>query len=332
MSVTIKDIAELAGVSYSTVSKALNNSPLVRPDTKAKIIQIAKEQGYEPNFAARRLVSKQSNTIGLVWPTVERVALSTLVTKIKEEIEKHNYSMILSINSVSTAIEMFKRFQVDGVIVFEETKQKVDSTIFSKLPLVSYGTPLNTTIPFIDVNYKQAMYLAVKYLVDLGHKRISFVGDFSPVDQRQIEKYEGFLEAFEKFNLPVTQHTIVNTGGLDWHDGYHATKRLLESETELPTAIIGSSYDISAGIVRSIREKDLIIPKDMSVIGYDNIPQMANLETPLTSIGPPVDVVAKEIVNSIFKLMDDQDSVPTVQTIHPELKERISCAPAKNIM
>ncbi|MDC3416197.1 LacI family DNA-binding transcriptional regulator [Aquibacillus salsiterrae] len=330
MSITIKDIAELAGVSYSTVSKALNNSPLVKPNTKAKIIRIAKEQGYEPNFAARRLVQKQSHTIGLVWPTVERVALSTLVTKIKEEIEKHGYSMILSINSASTAIEMFKRFQIDAVIVFEETKQKMDASVFANLPIISYGTALNNEIPFVDVNYRQAMLLGVKYLVDLGHKRISFVGDFSPVDQRQIEKYEGFLEAFEKYNLPVTPHTIVNTGGLDWYDGYHATKRLVETDSTLPTAVIGSSYDISAGIIRALREKDLIIPKDISVIGYDNIPQMANLETPLTSIGPPIDVIAKEIVTTVFMLMDEKDSVPTIQTIHPELKERASCAIAKS--
>ena len=104
MSMTIKDIARIAGVSYSTVSKALNDSPLVKSDTKKRIVAIAEEIGYEPNFAAQRLVSKQTKIIGLIWPTIERLVLSTLVTKISDEINKTPYSMILSVDPVQASI------------------------------------------------------------------------------------------------------------------------------------------------------------------------------------------------------------------------------------
>ncbi|MFB3168460.1 LacI family DNA-binding transcriptional regulator [Neobacillus sp. 179-C4.2 HS] len=327
MGVTIKDIATVSGVSFSTVSKALNNSPLVKPATKSKILKIAQEMGYEPNFAARRLVSKETKTIGLVWPSIERAALSTLVTKINAEIEKNHYSMILSINSTKSAVDMFKRFQVDGIIIFKENDDpsSLNPSYLSNIPAISYGHGNQTDIPFIDVNYKKAMYLAVEYLYQLGHRDITYIGDFSIGDSRQTEKYEGFKEAMRHFNLHFKAQNLLNTGGLDWQSGYRATNRLLES-SDIPSAIIGGSYDLSGGIIRSIKEQNLIIPKDISVIGYDNIPQMGDLETPLTSIGVPVDVLAKKITDSLFQQIQQPDSIPLIQRLEPELKERMSCA------
>lgn len=328
MGITIKDIANVSGVSFSTVSKALNNSPLVKPETKFKILKIAEEMGYEPNFAARRLVSKETNIIGLVWPSIERIALSTLVTKINAEIEKNNYSMILSINSTKSAVEKFKRFQVDGIIIFEENDNQIDDSLSLKIPILSYGQCNQTSIPFIDVNYKKAMYLAVEYLYKLGHKDISYIGDFSLSDSRQTEKYAGFIEAMKQFNLQIIGQSLINTGGLDWQCGYRATNRLLQS-SKIPSAIIGGSYDISGGIIRAVTENNLIIPKDISIIGYDNIPKMGDLETPLTSIGVPVEISAKKITDSLFQLIQNPNSVPLIQKLEPELKERISCAQVK---
>lgn len=323
MTITIKDIAKQTGVSYSTVSKALNDSPLVKQETKDKIIKIAKEMGYEPNYAAQRLVSKESKVIGLIWPTLERVAPSALVTKINEEISKHNYTMILSINSIEHSIEMFKRFQVDGVIMFNAHNVELPKTF--PMPVVTYGVSKNKSIPVIDVNYQKAMDTAVEYLYQLGHENIAFLGDFSPIDERQIEKYYGFQQAMKKYGLKISSHNLINTGGLDWYDGYMATNRLLNSPFK-PTAIIGSSYDISAGIVRSLRQANYIIPKDMSVISYDNIPQMENLEVPLTSVGVPVEEIAQQMVQTLLKYIKNANSVPLSQTLTPKISERISCA------
>lgn len=325
MSVTIKDIANLAGVSYSTVSKALNDSPLVKNDTKVKIVKIANDMGYEPNFAAQRLVSKQTKTIGLIWPTIERVVLSTLVTKINEEISQTPYSMILAINSIQSSLDLFKRFQVDGIIVFEEN---VDVQIDSNpIPILSYGVADEKPYPIIDANHEEAMYEAIKYLYGLSHKQIAYIGDFSPLDPRQMEKYEGFKRAMDEFGLTVNDDNLINTGGLDWYDGYAATDKLLNSSYR-PTAIVGGSYDISDGIIRGIKEHNLIVPKDISIISYDNIPQMSNMEIPLTCIGVPADKLASEIVNSVIRLIENKDLEPFVKKMKPILTERNSCAPA----
>ncbi|WP_046176275.1 LacI family DNA-binding transcriptional regulator [Domibacillus indicus] len=325
MAVTIKDIAKAAGVSYSTVSKALNDSPLVQPKTKEKIHLVAREMGYEPNFAAKQLVTKQSKTIGLIWPTLERAAHSTLVTQLNNEIKKRGFSMILSVSPVESSLDLFKRFHVDGAIVFDEENSSPSLT--APFPVVSYGAGQSSGFSFINVNYQQAMFLAVEYLQKLGHQLISFIGDFSPVDSRQQEKYLGFQKAMNHFNLPIRQQSFINSAGLEWFDGYQATKRMLQGPSR-PTAVIGASYDISAGIIRAVRETDLIIPKDISIIGYDNIPQMATLEVPLTSVGVPVELIAGQIVGLLFEQLGTSPFDQLTRRLEPVLAERNSCAHA----
>ncbi|WP_342504805.1 LacI family DNA-binding transcriptional regulator [Sporosarcina sp. FSL K6-2383] len=328
MNVTIKDIAKVAKVSYSTVSKALNNSPLVREDTKRRIVEIAKELGYEPNFAAQRLASKQTRIIGLIWPTIERVVLSTLVTKISDKINATPYSMILSVDPVQIALDTFKRFQTDGIILFEEnTDISIDT---SSIPLLSYGVAgkENSPYPIIDANHEQAMYEAVHYLTQLGHTNIVYIGDLSSTDPMQIEKYNGFKKAMTLFGLPGDNDQLIDTAGLNAYDGYLATLKTLANSTH-PTAIVGGSFDISGGIIRGIKERNLKIPEDISIISYDNIPQMADIEIPLTCIGVPVDTLATEIVTTIIKFIEEKDVHPLVKKLTPILNERASCAAKK---
>ena len=325
MNITIKDIAQMAGVSYSTVSKALNDSPLVKEETKEKIIKIAKELGYEPNFAAQRLVSKESKVIGVIWPTLERIAPSALITSINKAIQLNSYSMILSVDPTLESLEMFKRFQVDGVIVFDENNNSVLDT--AKVPIVTYGVGKNKNHSVIDVNYQEAIIMAVEYLYNLGHRNIAYVGDFSPFDDRQMEKYYGLKKVMNKLQLPFNNSNLINTAGLDWYDGYLATKRLLDSSS-LPTAIIGASYDISAGVIRALREANYIIPKDFSVISYDNIPQMGKTEIPLTSVGVPVDTIACNMVSTLLSLIKSNETAPLFKQLAPVINERTSCAQA----
>lgn len=321
MTITIKDLALIAGVSYSTVSKALNDSTLVKPETKDKIIKLAKEMGYEPNYAAQRLVSKESKVIGLIWPTLERVAPSILVTKINEEISKSSYSMILSVNSLQTSLEMFKRFQVDGVIIFNEYLHDMPKTF--PLPCLTYGVSSGNPFPVIDVNYQEAMNDAVTYLHGLGHRKIAFVGHLTTHDERQNEKILGFQKSMEKFGI-YDKKGLFDTEGLGWYDGYMATIRLINSSYQ-PTAIISASYDLSAGLIRALMQEGYSIPNDISVLSYDNIPQMANTEIPLTSVGVPVEEIAQAMVQTLTRYIKDPDSVPAVQTLTPMLTERSSC-------
>lgn len=314
----------MAGVSYSTVSKALNNSSLVKEETKNKIVAIAEQMGYEPNFAAQKLVSKQTKIIGLIWPTIERVFLSTLVTKISEEINKTAYSMILSVDSIESAFNTFKKFQVDGIILFgEHTDVQIESPT---IPFLSYGAGKSAfTHPIIDANHELAMDKAIHHLYELNHRKIAYIGDFSTDDPMQLEKYNGFKNAMKKYSLDVSDNNLMNTGGLSWFDGYTAASRLLDNSTSV-TAIIGGSYDISGGVIRAVKEKKLDIPGDISIISYDNIPQMANMEVPLTAIGVPIEQLANEIVQRIIRLIEGEELDLPVVKLTPQLKKRNSCS------
>ncbi|WP_112179998.1 LacI family DNA-binding transcriptional regulator [Paraliobacillus zengyii] len=329
MTVTIKDIASVAGVSYSTVSKALNDSPLVKKVTKEKIVTLANKMGYEPNFAAQQLVSKKTKIIGLIWPTIERTVLSTLVTNISNEIDKTDYSMILSVDPVPKALETFRKFQVDGIILFEENNNVAISE--QNIPLISYGvsSKKKATYPIIDANHEQAMKRAIAYLYRLGHRKITYIGNISPTDPLQMEKYRGFETAIKQHQLFFDNSHVINTNGLNWYDGYTAIKKLININP-LPTAIVSGSYDISGGVIRCLRENNISIPKDMSVISYDNIPQMETLEIPLTAIGVSLEELAKEIVEAMIALIDTEQVNPITKKMNPTLVERSSCAYVKN--
>jgi LacI family transcriptional regulator len=332
MNVTIKDIARLSGVSYSTVSKALNDSPLVKPDTKKKILSVAQKLGYQPNIAAQSLVSKKSKTIGVLWPTVERAAVSSLATKINEELEKNGYSMILSINSVESAINLFNRFLVDGILVFDEsvTPNHQLGSISSPAPVLCFGESGSRNIPSLDVNRKEAIYEAVNYLGGLGHKQISFIGDLSKRVIQQ-EKYIGFTKGIFDLGLNVHPQMAVDTHGLSWEDGYNATKELLASSYK-PTAIVSASYDLTLGVIRALKELGLKIPHDLSLISYDNIPQLAKLEVPITACGAPLEKMAKGIVDTLLILINSNQSgslVDQLPALKSELIVRSSCVPAK---
>lgn len=326
MSVTIKDIARLAEVSYSTVSKALNDSPLVQAETKNKILKIAKELGYQPNIAAKKLVSNKSKTIGVVWPTINRVALSTIVTYLNEEIDKATYSMILSINNVESAINMFKQFQVDGILVFESNDDMSSQKYDQHLPIALIAAPV-THLPSIDVRRRDALHTAVEYLYNLGHQKLAYVGHLPYGQDGQFDKYIGFTEALIRFGLSPSSEMFVNTEGLYLDHGYRAMKKLLDSPYR-PTAVISGSYEITQGILRATKEKGLKIPEDLSLISYDNIPQMGELEIPITSVGVPADVIAKAAVETLFRYIHQPEEKPAVHQLEPEIIERGSC---KNI-
>ncbi|GAB2557134.1 LacI family DNA-binding transcriptional regulator [Gracilibacillus alcaliphilus] len=323
MNVTIKDIAKEANVSYSTVSKALNNSPLVKEGTKQKILKVANQMGYRPNLAAKQLVNKKTEVVGLIWPTIDRIVLATLVTNISKAFEATRYSMILSVDPIDIAKETFKKFQVDGMIVFAESGHIIPE---DDIPLVAYGVEKkgNASYPIIDANHGQAMKQAVQYLYDLGHRQIAYVGHIDTADTLQLEKSEGYQKGMETLELsPV----CMDTNGLDWVDGYTAIDGLASLSTQ-PTAIIGGSYDISAGILRALQERNIRVPEDISLISYDNIPKMETMEVPMTCIGVPVEVLAEEIVQAVIhRIESDQPSQSLI--LQPLLVERQSTAALK---
>ncbi|MEV5025331.1 LacI family DNA-binding transcriptional regulator [Paenibacillus sp. LPE1-1-1.1] len=322
--VTIKDIADRAGVSFSTVSKALRDSPLVQNKTKQHILTIAKEMGYQPNIAARSLVSRKSGAIGVVWPSIERAALSSLITKINEQLEKKGYITLLSISHLESAIEIFRRYQVDAILVFgdRDSISSFNNLNPLQIPILTYGAAGYTPYSAVDVNRGQAVRLAVRHLVELGHKDIAYIGEPNSQDPLQTVKIEAFRDEMTRHGLPVRKDAVLQMNGLEFHDGYMAARTMLE-QAACPTAVISGGIDLTRGIIRAIGEHGLRIPQDISVVSYDNLPQMEELETPMTVVGVAIDTITSVISTAILELIDNPESLKTVY-LEPELVIRDS--------
>jgi LacI family transcriptional regulator len=322
--VTIKDIAERAGVSFSTVSKALRDSPLVQNKTKQHILSIAKEMGYQPNIAARSLVSKRSGAIGVVWPSIERAALSTLITKINEQLEKQGYVTLLSMSNIESAIEIFRRYQVDAILVFGDRDNVSSSMNLNPLqiPVLTYGAAGYSPYSAVDVNRGHAVRLAVRHLAGLGHKDIAYIGNPQSPDPLQTVKIEAFTEELTRLGLPFDNDSILQMNGLEFHDGYMAARAMLDKPIR-PTAVISGGIDLTRGILRAVGERGLTVPQDISIVSYDNLPQMEDLEIPMTVVGVAIATITSVIATTILELIETPDSLKTVY-LEPELVVRAS--------
>ncbi|MCF6408426.1 LacI family DNA-binding transcriptional regulator [Pseudalkalibacillus salsuginis] len=325
MGVTIKDIAKYAGVSYSTVSKALRDSPLVKEPTKKRIIQIANQLGYQPNVAARSLVSKKSFTIGIVWPTIERAAHSALITSINKRLEEYGYTTLISINEMKTAIDIFNRYRVDAILVFDDGPERYSSP--SSVPIVTYGIAEDPLYPTVDVNRKKAIFYAVDYLCRLGHMKICYIGDLKKRDHLQKEKVEGFKQAVLDCKLETFSGQLIPVNGLEQYDGYVAAKDLLRSEV-IPSAIVSGSHDLTRGILQAIHESELLVPEDISIISYDNIPEMNNLVIPFSTVGVPLETITEKLTEVLMDTINNKEKeMSQVIYLEPELHISQSCRP-----
>jgi LacI family transcriptional regulator len=327
--VTIKDIAQRAGVSFSTVSKALRNSPLVHNKTKQQVLAVAKEMGYQPNFAARSLVSKKTGAIGVIWPSIERAALSSLITGLNENLEKEEYTTLLSMSKMESAVQTFRRFQVDAILVFGDKDRAAGQLEFDQLqiPVLTYGAAGYTPFSTVDVNRGQAIRLAVRHLAGLGHQDIAYIGEPQTHDPLQVVKIEAFKDETARLGLRLREDSIIRMNGLEFHDGYVAAQTMLK-RTPPPTAVISGGIDLTRGILRAVSEQGLVVPRDLSVVSYDNLPQMEDLDVPTTVVGVAIATVTSVIAKTILELIEEPKSPKTI-FLEPELVIRSSSTSAR---
>jgi LacI family transcriptional regulator len=319
--VTIKDIASRAGVSFSTVSKALLDNPNIKAATKERIWEIAREMGYQPNIAARSLVSKKTGAIGMIWPTVERSALSSLMTKLNEELELRGYTTLLSVSRTEAALETFNRFRMDAVLLFGDRSGSADRV---QTPILVYGAAGTHPYSTVDVNRGQAIRLAVRHLAELGHRRIAYIGDPQGDDPMQTAKIEAFLGECAKLGLAAKRDEVLRIEGLETHDGYIAAQAMFGWE-ERPSAVISGGVDLTRGIYRAARESGIRVPEMLSVVSYDNLPGMEDLDVPTTAVGVSVAAIASVIAEALQKQIDEPNSLQSI-SLEPELVVRLSSA------
>lgn len=296
MKITIKDIAKMAGVSHPTVSKALNNEPGVNSETRSKILMIAQRMNYVPNLAAKRLADQKTNSIGLIWPQSEGLFFYHLCNSIQKEASKIGVNVIMSMANPALALRTFNEHFVDMVIAWlppdwvpsiEFLKEK---ELFQGEMLVMGGGHMSDAHR-ISINRKSGLYSSVKYLAQIGHHKVIYIGE-------QNDKLVGFMQGILEIGLEYHPDYVLAVD-----DKYEVSEQklmsLLSSE-QRPTAFIVDCQGTLFMLIKILRRHQIRIPDDFSLIVYDDIPEMEVFDMPLTSVGPSIKRLVGEALD-IFK-------------------------------
>lgn len=326
VSVTLMDIARRAGVSESTVSKALNRNSDISEDTKKRIMEIARELNYVPNYRARALARSSSRNVGIVIPSINRHYFAELVQHMRLRLQKADYSMLLCSTDrrsdlERTYLEKFKSGQVDGAIVtyviHRENMRYVIDLVDSGIPVSftnAYWPRLPgdhlTKVPFVAFDFWSGGYTATKYLIELGHKRIGYIGDYYYSEVGLFEgRYEGFCQAMEAAGLNVDDRFVFKDCD-SLHHGAECGRQLLELP-DRPTAMLCMNDELAIGLVHALQNAGVRVPEDMSVVGADNI-ELSGFVTPaITTLQFPKRELGERTADLLLDLLRNRQAMPT---------------------
>ncbi|WP_026887256.1 LacI family DNA-binding transcriptional regulator [Clostridium beijerinckii] len=288
MSVTIKDIAKLANVSHTTVSRALNNSPYINEETKVKIIALAKELNYVPNYSAKSLVLLKSYVIGVFFSSISEGTSDTffheIIRGVNNVIDKEYNLVIRGIDDYQYS-HLIDNRNFDGIIVVSQSKNDDEfiQTILEKnIPTVVINRYIeNEGIVNIMSDDTKGVYDAVTYFIENNHRKIALLQGNKEFESTVYRK-RGYIRALEDNNIPINEEYILS-GRYDLKSGYENMKKLLELENR-PTAVFCANDDIGVGAMKAIVETGLKVPEDISIIGFDDSNFCNYVTPPLTSV------------------------------------------------
>ncbi len=309
MTVSIKDIARAAGVSHSTVSRALSDSPLVSAATRARIQRLAREMGYSPDALARSLVTGRTRTIGVVATAITDPFIAQVVQAIEQTAYTHDYTLILAISNAEpereiAAVEMLRSKRVDGVIV---TSSRVGALYRERLeqlsvPVVLLNSHREQSGPYtfsVSVDNEHGGYLATRHLIQGGHRRIAYVRG-AEGSSDSLARQSGYRRALEEAGLAFDP-ALVAPGTGRAGSGERALPRLLALD-EPPTALFCYNDMTAIGLLRAARQRGLSVPRDLAVVGFDDIPFASYVQPSLTTVVQPMDEMGRLAVEMVLAL------------------------------
>lgn len=316
--ISIKDIARLARVSHPTVSRALQNSPLVNPATAAKIRKIAEAAGYRPSAVARGLVTRRTRTVGLVVTTVADPFAGEVACGIEQAAHGHGYAVFLANSNCDAererkVVQELAERRVDGIIV---TSSRVGSDY---LPMLAQ---LNVPMVLVNDQYpgefvhsvmianEDGSRAATEHLIELGHRRIAYVGDRSGY-QTDTERLKGYKQALADAGIEFASELAVLGDGRP-EGAVAAVDRLLKI-ADAPTAVCCYNDMTALGAMRAIRARGLRVPEDVSVTGFDDLFFAEYLESSLTTVRQPMRRMGEMAMENLLKLMSGEESVAQVK-------------------
>ncbi|MBN2411909.1 LacI family DNA-binding transcriptional regulator [candidate division KSB1 bacterium] len=324
----MKDIANKAGVSKVTVSRALNNKPDINKDTRILILKIAEELGYTPNDVAKSLATKRTNTLGIIVPDSLDSFYPEIVQGVGDQCRENDFSIVLcythgDADKEIEYIKLLKSKRVDGIIIYpvQEDDRYIDELQNSMIPFVLVGRHTDA----LDCDYVindnvYGAYLAVNHLLSRGYRKIIYVCA-KPTASSGKERIEGCKRAILEKGLPL--HTLqIVTCNPQIDSCYHVVRNFLPNRTQL-NAIFVWDDKLALGAFRAIYEARLRIPADLALVGYNDTEIARHLYPPLTTVRHASYDIGKIAANTVLKKITSTDNLESRKIVlKPELVVR----------
>ncbi len=338
MPVTIKDVAKLAHVSTKTVSRVVNNQPEISHDTRARVQAAIEQLGYRPNILAQSLVNQRSNTLAVVAWGIELYGPSHTVLGIENQADELGYSLFLNLrcgptdNDVDKVLDMLTARRVDGIIwaipeVCENRKWADPAHLENLPPLVFLSTAPRPGLAVVSMDNRLGAYQATRHLIQSGRKKIGIIaGPLTWWEAR--ERLAGWKQAMAESRLPTSTPWIAEG---DWSpaSGERAMHELLSHERKLD-AVFCSNDQMALGALGVIHAAGRRIPEDLSIVGFDDIPEASFFSPPLTTVHQPMDQLGRTAVQTLHKLIEaKRQNLPIVST--PVLLEPRLCIRSSSV-
>ena len=319
---TIEEIAQIAQVSRSTVSRVLNNHPSVRPAVRDRVLQVMREHNYAPQAAARSLASSRTETIGLLIPRSAAVTfadpfISAMIQALTETCNSLGYFLMLAMVTADMEQGFYNRIlrgrHFDGIIILSSD---IDDPILPLLikdrrPLVLIGRhPYFPDLPSVDVENREGARQAVAHLIGLGHQRIAMIAGQMEMESAQARR-DGYKQALLEAGITIVPELIVE-GYYTQDGGYRAMQRLLDL-AQPPTAVFNASDAMAIGAIRAIQDRGLVVPDDIAIVGFDDLPIALYGNPALTTVHQPIVEVGAAAVRLLIDQVKEQRPVTPVR-------------------
>ena len=335
--VTSKDVAEKVGVSRTTVSLVLNDvrGIQISHETRQKVIDASKELGYVPDATAQALASRRTKAIGLVLTrTQHHIAtdaflpriISGLLTTAKKQNIRILIDWVETEHQESAYFELARTKRIDGMIL--STPRLDDKALMAlenaDIPTVMMGSIAGSNLPFVDVDNTKASEKATTYLLQLGHRKIACISNAPPEYTASPDRVHGYKNALSNMNIPINEN-LITYADFDPESGYECMKSLLHSGESFTAAFIASD-NVAIGAKSALRDANLRVPDDISLVGFDDIPWAQYSDPPLTTVQLPAESLAESACTLLLDLIKDRDNNNQHQImLDTELIIRKSC-------
>lgn len=335
--ITSEDVAREAGVSRTTVSFVLNNTPHtnISEETRQRVLEVARRLGYRPDAAARALARRETRIIGLVLcQSHDRVSadafLPEVIRGLSHSAQSHGFKVLLEpvedVTRPDAYIALVQERRIDGIVLSgpRSDDAQLPRLIAEGFPLVLLGQLQGVRAHFADVDNVAGARRAVEHLLDLGHTRIALITNAPLHYTASRDRLQGYREALMARGLPVDEH-LIRLGDFRSESGYAAMQSLLNLP-EPPTAVFAASDVVAFGAVSAIKDRGLRIPDDIALVGFDDVPLARYVDPPLTTIRLPAWELGARAGALLLEIIAHGNSDEPLSVLLPtELVVRESC-------